>query len=75
MIRLIIEYTETDGCTYSSRETIPILYESRNKLHRDFEAWCINDRDEGLYKKFMKTGIESDNFLKIVSIIHLLLPN
>lgn len=39
-MKLIIEYNETDGCTYSCTNTLPIEYESPEALAVDFEAEC-----------------------------------
>lgn len=38
MERLILEYTEGDGCTYSCTNTLPIVYESKDKAISDLET-------------------------------------
>lgn len=39
--KIILEYLENDGCTYSFRQTFPILYESTEKFLLDFEELCL----------------------------------
>jgi hypothetical protein len=40
LMRLVIEYTDSDGCTYSCTMTKPVLYASAEAFAVDFEAWC-----------------------------------
>jgi len=39
-MRLIIEYTETDGYTYSHNISKPVIYKSAEDLMVDFENKC-----------------------------------
>lgn len=34
-MRLIVEYVDTDGCTYDCTVTVPVVAESKEKLHED----------------------------------------
>ena len=40
LTRLIIEWVDSDGCTYSCTNTLPVLYESAEAFVVEFEAWC-----------------------------------
>lgn len=40
LTRLIVEWTDSDGCTYSCTNTLPVLYESAEAFAVEFEAWC-----------------------------------
>lgn len=43
--RLVVEYTVGDGCTYSSQNTVPVLYESGEAFLVNFEEWCKKNKD------------------------------
>jgi len=44
LIRLVIEYTVSDGCTFSCTNTVPLMYESGEAFLVDFEEWCLNHK-------------------------------
>jgi hypothetical protein len=39
-VRLIIEWEDTDGATYSCRRSVPVSYDSAEAFAVDFEAAC-----------------------------------
>lgn len=41
-IRMVLVYTESDGCTFSAEVVLPILYESTEAALVDFES-CFED--------------------------------
>jgi hypothetical protein len=53
IMRLILEYSDSDGCTYSCTVTLPVVYESGEALLVDFEKLC-----EGNKGDFMFAGME-----------------
>lgn len=65
-MKLIVEYNETDGCTYNCYNTLPIEYESRNKFHRDFEEYCYNQKkiDFSDDVGFLNTGLYAGQFFE-----------
>lgn len=50
-MRLVIEYTVSDGCTYSATNTLPIEYESAEAALIDFESMATE-----LMAKSRETG-------------------
>ena len=63
--RLVLEYAESDGYTYSYTRTVPIMYESAEALIVDFEEKCQGCRTNGEHK-FTIGGIEfnTSNFFE-----------
>jgi hypothetical protein len=51
VIRLIVEFTTGDGCTFSCENTRPVVYESAEGFSVAFEEWCKANRNtySGLY--------------------------
>lgn len=45
-MRLVLEYNQTDGYTYSFETTRPFVYESPEAFIVDFEAIVLNRNDE-----------------------------
>jgi hypothetical protein len=39
-MRLVIEYNDSDGCTFSCDVTVPVVYESAEAFAVDFEKFC-----------------------------------
>lgn len=48
--RLVVEYSEGDGCTYNCRVTKAVRYASAQAFAVDFEAACRNNRKAGDFK-------------------------
>lgn len=46
-IRLIVQYSEGDGYTYSCKRIIPIVYKSKEDFIFDFEEKCIEAKENG----------------------------
>lgn len=44
-MRLIIEYSVGDGCTYGCTETVPVEYESPEAFLVDFENACKENKN------------------------------
>ena len=44
-MRLVVEYSEGDGCTYSCTNTEPIEYESAEAFAVEFEQFCLDNKD------------------------------
>jgi hypothetical protein len=42
-MRLVIEYSVGDGCTYSCTETVPVEYSSPEAFAVDFEQFCLSE--------------------------------
>lgn len=42
LIRIVMEFTEGDGCTYSCTHTLPIMYESCEAALVDFDAAILH---------------------------------
>jgi hypothetical protein len=45
-VRLVVEYNDSDGCTYSCTMTKAVVYESAEAFAVDFEAWCNKHKGE-----------------------------
>lgn len=41
-MRLIIRYTVGDGCSWSSENVVPVVYESAEAFMVDFEEQCLD---------------------------------
>jgi hypothetical protein len=46
-MRLVIEYHDGDGCTYSCDVTVPVVYESAEAFAVDFEKFCKDIKSSG----------------------------
>ena len=51
-MRLVIEYHDGDGCTYSCNVTVPVLYESAEAFAVDFEKFCMDIKSSGKYSLY-----------------------
>jgi hypothetical protein len=45
-IRLVIKYSDSDGCTYDCTVVEPVLYASAEAFAVDFEEYCLKNRHE-----------------------------
>ena len=46
-MRLVIQYHDGDGCTYSCDITVPVVYESAEAFAVDFEKFCKDIKSSG----------------------------
>jgi hypothetical protein len=68
MERLIVEYSESDGFTYSCTNTLPIIYESKEKAISDFETLLLQHQInlEDKQKKIEKSEEELARIRKVI---------
>ena len=69
MQRLIVEYSHGDDCTYTCEETIPVVYESAEKLLLDIEnavkAYLkYQDEKDAAWDKFHKKWQGKNDYTK-----------
>jgi hypothetical protein len=62
MMRLVIEYTEGDGCSWYATNTIPVEYESAEAFAVEFEEACHlqYNKNSWQHKNFILAGKEWD---------------
>jgi len=53
MEKLVVVYQVSDGCTYSSEETVPLEYKSTEELICDFADWTALQ---------IQTAVDSDTY-------------
>jgi hypothetical protein len=55
-MRLVIEYGDSDGCTYSCNVTVPVVYESAEAFAVDFEKFCKDVYSKGFPGGYINDG-------------------